>query len=168
MDTSRSSLPVPAWSGTAPDAFNDPVLYAGIRSRRSFAYLIDLVVIATIAAAIWFALVLVGVLSFGLLMPLVPLGVAIVPTLYHTLTVGGPHSATPGMRLFDVTVRSWTGERPSLWQAFLMTVTFLVSVGLTGFLILLIALFNSRGRTLHELLSGTVVVRRSALGRRGG
>lgn len=150
-----------------PDSFSDPALYAGIRSRRVFAYLIDLVAIAAITVAIWFALVLVGLFSFGLLMPLVPLGVAIVPIAYHSLTVGGPHSATLGMRLFDVEVRSWTGERPSLWQAFLMTVIFLVSVGLTGFLILLVSLFNRRGRTLHELLSGTVVVRRSELARRG-
>jgi uncharacterized RDD family membrane protein YckC len=167
LDSSRSSLPVPAWTGTPPDAFADPALYGGIRSRRIFGYLVDLILIGLITLALWFALVLVGVLSFGLLMPLVPLGVAVVPTLYHTFTVGGPRSATPGMRLFDVTVRSWTGERPSLLQAFLLTVTFLVSVGVTGFLILLVSLFNSRGRTLHELLSGTVVVRRSALERPG-
>ena len=70
--------------------------------------------------------------------------------------------------MFDVEVRSWTGNRPTLWQAFLMTALFLVSIGLTGFAILLVSLFNGRGRTAHDLLSGTVVIRRSALERRGG
>jgi uncharacterized RDD family membrane protein YckC len=63
------------------------------------------------------------------------------------------------MQLFDTEVRSWTGERPGYWQAFLMTVLFYVSIGITGLLILLVVFFNERRRTFHDLLSGTIVVR---------
>lgn len=169
--TSASSLPVPAapaWQGTAPDPLADPALYDGIRSRRVFGYFIDVAIIVVIAMAIWFALVFAGIVTFGLLLPLVPIAVAVVPIAYHSLFVGGPRSATWGMQMFDVEVRSWTGHRPTLLQAFLMTALFLVSIGLTGFIILLVSLFNGRGRTAHDLLSGTVVIRRSALERRGG
>ena len=164
--TSTHSLPVPigrAWQGEAPDPLADPSFYDGIRSRRVFAYLIDLAVILLIGTAVWIALALAGVVSFGLLMPLVPLGVAIVPVAYHTLMVGSSGAATIGMRILDLEVRSWTGARPSLLQAFLMAVLFYASVGVTGFFILLVSLFNGRGRTLHDLLSGSIVVRRSAL-----
>jgi uncharacterized RDD family membrane protein YckC len=169
--TSASSLPVPAhpaWQGTAPDPLADPTLYDGIRWRRVLGYFVDLAIIAVITIAIWFALVFAGIVSFGLLLPLVPLGIAVVPVAYHSLLVGGRRSATWGMQMLDVEVRSWTGSRPTLWQGFLMTVLFLVSIGLTGFLILLVSLFNGRGRTAHDLLSGTVVVRRSGLERSGG
>lgn len=165
-----SSLPVPirpAWQGTAPDPLADPALYEAIRSRRILGYLIDLAILVVIVAAVWFALVVAGLASFGLLLPLVPIGVAVVPVAYHSLTVGGGLSATWGMRMFDLEVRSWTGNRPTLLQAFLMAVLFYTSIGLTGFIILIVSLFNGRGRTLHDLLSGTVVVRRSALERRG-
>jgi uncharacterized RDD family membrane protein YckC len=163
-------LPVPtrsAWQGAAPDPLADPSLYEAIRSRRILGYLVDLAVIVLVATAIWFALVFAGIVTFGVLLPLVPIGVAVVPVAYHSLTVGSPGSATWGMRLFDLEVRSWTGNRPTLLQAFLMAVLFYTSIGLTGFIILIVSLFNGRGRTAHDLLSGTVVVRRSALERRG-
>jgi uncharacterized RDD family membrane protein YckC len=64
------------------------------------------------------------------------------------------------MSLFGLEVRSWTGQRPTVWQAVLMAVLFYATIGPTGGLVLLVALFNGRRRTLHDLLSGTVVVRR--------
>lgn len=169
--TTAASLPVPArpaWQGTAPDPLADPALYDGIRSRRILGYLVDLAFLVFIVTAAWVALTVAGLASLGLLLPLVPLGVAVVPVAYHSLLVGGLRSGTWGMRMFDVEVRSWTGNRPTLVQAFLMAVLFYTSIGLTGFIILVVSLFNGRGRTAHDLLSGTVVVRRSALERRGG
>ena len=168
--TSISTLPVPvgrAWEGEAPDPLADPSFYDGIRSRRVFGYCVDLLIILLIGIAVWVALGLAGIVSFGLLMPLVPLGVAVVPVAYHTLLVASSRSATIGMRLFDLEVRSWTGVRPTLLQAFLMAVLFYTTIGVTGFFILLVSLFNGRGRTLHDYLSGSVVVRRSALAARG-
>jgi uncharacterized RDD family membrane protein YckC len=67
------------------------------------------------------------------------------------------------MMLFDLEVRSWTGARPGNWQALLMTLIFYTTIRLTGFLILVVALFNARHRTLHVYLSATVVVRRTRL-----
>ncbi len=45
-----------------------------------------------------------------------------------------------------------------------MTAVYMITVWPTALLILLVSLFDSRARTLHDILSGTVVVRRSALG----
>jgi uncharacterized RDD family membrane protein YckC len=152
-----------AWQEAAVDPLADPALYDGIRWRRVFGYIVDLALIALASLAVWLLLAVAGIASFGLLLPLLPIGVALVPLAYHTLQVASPRSATVGMRLFDVEVRAWTGTRPDLWQAFLMTALFLVTVALTGSLILLVPLFNSRGRTLHDYLSGTVVVRASRM-----
>jgi uncharacterized RDD family membrane protein YckC len=45
-------------------------------------------------------------------------------------------------------------------QALIQTVLFYITVGATCSLVLLLVLFNRHKRTLHDMLSGTVVVRR--------
>ncbi len=162
-------LPAPppgqlAWRGEPPDPLAHPELYDGVVWRRTLGYFFDLAILAALSVAAWTALTVAGVLSFGLLLPLVPIGLAILPLAYHTLLVGGRHSSTWGMRLFGVEVRSWTGERPTVVQALLMAVLFYATVGLTGSLILLVVLFNARRRTIHDLLSGTVMIRSATAG----
>lgn len=130
--------------------------------RRACAYLVDLAILVALSVAAWVALTIAGILSFGLLLPLVPVALVLLPIAYHTLLVGGSGSATLGMRLLGLEVRSWTGERPTLWQALLMGALFYATIAVTGSLILLVVLFNTRRRTLHDFLSGILLVRRPA------
>jgi uncharacterized RDD family membrane protein YckC len=147
-----------AWSGDPPEPFDAPGYYRGILARRVFAYWADLFCIALLVTLAWLVLWLLAIASLGLLSPLLLL-LGLIPVLYHTLSIGGPHSATPGMRLTGVEVRSWTGERPSYLQAFVQTILFYVTVYPTWSLVLLVALFNERRRTLHDILAGTLVIR---------
>ena len=156
-----------AWQATPPDPLDNPSLYAGVRTRRIFGYLIDLLLIGILWGAAWFAAILLGIVTFGLAWPILVVVVGFVPLAYHTLTIA-TGAATPGMWLFDVEVRSWTGKRPDFGQALIMTAVYMVTVWPTGLLILLVSLFDGRSRTLHDILSGLVVVRRSALHRAGG
>lgn len=137
-----------------------PALYAGVTGRRLFAYLVDLAVLTGILIVYKIVLGLLTIVSFGLLTPLLVLIGAAIPIAYHTLTIGGPVSATLGMRLFGLEVRVWNGGKPGYLQALLHTAAFYVTVSFTGGLILLWALFNNRGRCLHDILCGTLVVRR--------
>ena len=84
---------------------------------------------------------------------------ALIPLAYHTLTVAGRHSATLGMRALGLEVRSWTGARPSLLQALVLTVTFYLTTAATASLVLLFVFFNRRRCTLHDLIAGTLVIR---------
>ena len=102
------------------------------------------------------------ILSLGLFWPIKLLITPLLPVAYHTYFVGRS-GATPGMQLMDVEIRSWTGRRPDYVQAFLMTALFYVTVLPTGFLVLVVALFNDRQRTLHDFLAGTLGIRRSRL-----
>ncbi|MBY0430278.1 MAG: RDD family protein, partial [Rhodospirillales bacterium] len=52
------------------------------------------------------------------------------------------------------------GGCPTLTQAAIRTVTFYGSVSLTSGLVLLVMPLNPGRRTLHDFLSGTVVLRR--------
>ena len=143
-----------------PDPLVYPELYEGLLPRRVFAYFIDLLCIGAVMVAVWIVFAILWVLSLGLLGPVLWFVFGLIPLAYHTLLLAGPRSATFGMRCFDLELRSVTGERPGFFQALAQTALFYITVGLTCSLILLVALFNRRRRTLHDMLAGTVMVRR--------
>jgi uncharacterized RDD family membrane protein YckC len=172
IPTSSATAPIQGLSVTAvhdfpwdadrfavPDPAAFPEVFEGVLWRRLFAYMIDVVVIAIVGACFWVPFAVLWLLSFGLLGPLLWFLFGLLPLAYHTFFLSGPRSATPGMRFFDLELRSLTGERPGFLQALIQTALFYATVGLTGSLILLVALFNRRRRTLHDFLAGTVMVR---------
>ncbi len=156
------SLGSTAWRQAPPDPLSRPDLYDGLLWRRVVAYLVDVLAIGVLYAVASVVFFLAGVLSFGLLTPLGIVTLAVLPVSYHSFFLGH-QAATPGMRMFDVEVRSWTGQRLDYFQAFLVTVMFYVTVALTAWLVLIVAPFNRRRRTLHDFLGGMVAVRRSGL-----
>lgn len=149
-----------AWEEAPPDPLERPELYDGLIWRRVVAYILDVLLIAGLSLCAWVVFGLAGILSFGLLTPLGIMALAVLPVAYHSFFLGR-QGATPGMRIFDVEVRSWTGGRPDYFQAFLVTVLFYTTVAVTAWLVLAVALFNDRRRTLHDFLAGTVAVRRT-------
>ncbi len=151
-----------AWDRTPPDRGAEPDLYDGVLSRRVTAYVLDLVLIFGLWLALSLIFGVVGILTFGALTPLGLVVLAILPVGYHTFFIGRG-GATPGMRVFDLEVRSWTGRPPDYSQAFLTTVLFYASVSVTIWLVLLVPLFTDRNRTLHDILAGTIVLRRARL-----
>src|SRR5712691_11117399 len=142
-----------------PDPVSHPELFVGVRRRRFFAYLIDAFCIGAILVMAWLLFALLTVLSFGLLAPALWFVFGLIPLAYHTLLVSGPRSATLGMRAFGLELRSWDGERPVFLQALAHTLLFYLTVGATAGLILLLVLFNRRKRTLHDVLSGMLMIR---------
>ncbi len=150
-------------AGLTGYAFDDGMT-DGVMFRRIWAWLFDLLLVGGIMIVLWVMLVGFGLLTFGLGFPL--LGVLpIVPLLYHTLFVASGRSATPGQVLMDLTVRRDADlGRPSLLQAILFTVGLWLTLG-AGVIWLGTALVTSRHRTLHDLVSGLVVVRSGTLNR---
>lgn len=133
--------------------------FDGVILARSLAYLADLLILSvlTFAAAIIFGIL--GILTFGLLWP----GAALWPLLtlaYFVLSLGGPRSATPGMLWQGIELRTWDGLRPGYVQAAVQTVLFYLTVGVSWAIVLIVPFLNSRKRGLHDILCGTVVVRR--------
>lgn len=143
-----------------PDPAALPEAYEGVLWRRTLAYFIDLCVIGVLAGFCWIVFAFLWLLSFGLLGPFLWFLFGLIPLAYHTCLLSGASSATIGMRLFDVELRSATGERPGFLQALIHTALFYFTVGATCSLILLVALFNPHKRALHDMLAGTVIVRR--------
>jgi uncharacterized RDD family membrane protein YckC len=143
-----------------PDPAMVPAAYDGVLWRRTLGYLVDIGCIGVIELFVWIVFGVLSLLSFGLLSPVLWFLFGLIPLAYHTLLLSGPWSATLGMRFFDVELRSVTGERPGFLQALAQTALFYITVGVTCSLILVVALLNRHKRTLHDMLTGTVVVRR--------
>jgi uncharacterized RDD family membrane protein YckC len=141
---------------------DDELLTRGVLSRRLLAWCVDAFLLAIVVAACWTTGLVFGLMTLGLGMPLLGL-LPLVPLAYHCLFIISSMSATPGQALFGLRVcRNDDMGRPNFAQAVVSTLIFYLTLGTSG-LLLLVALFTVRRRTLHDLLSGLVVVRDRAL-----
>ena len=139
----------------------------GVMSRRCVAWIIDCFLIALLIWVLWWILVMFGFLTFGLgfgVMSVLPF----VPFCYNFLSLLSSVSATPGQQMMGLTVRrNYDLGPPTGLQALASVLVFYLTIATSG-LLLLVALFTTRHRTLHDLVSGLVVVRVGALTASGG
>ncbi len=154
----------PVWNATTPSLMqdDDDVLIQGVLTRRCVAWCVDMVLIGVLVSVLWFALVAFGVVTLGLGLPL--LGVLpVVPFLYHFGFLAS-NGATPGQSLCGLVVRNNNDLGPaSGGQALAFTLAYYLTFAVSGGLLLVCALFTIRKRALHDLVSGTVVIRSRAL-----
>jgi uncharacterized RDD family membrane protein YckC len=147
------------------DPQTQPELFHGVLTRRFFAFLIDLVILSIpiVLGVIFIALFGIVTLGLGwLLFWLVsPLSV-IWAILYYGLSLGGPHSATVGMRMMDLQLRTWSGEPGYFVLGAAHAVLYWISVSVLTPFIVLIGLFNRRRQLLHDFVLGTVIINTSA------
>jgi len=159
-----------AWrsdGGISPHAFDplsQPELFRGVLTRRFFAFLIDLVVLSipVILAVVFIAVF--GIVTLGLgwmLFWLVSPASVVWALVYYGASLGGPHSATIGMRMMDLELRSWYGAPSYFVLGAMHAVLFWISISMLSPFVLLIGLFNTRRRLLHDVVLGTVVVNTS-------
>lgn len=139
-------------------AFLDPAYFRGIRSKRVLAYLIDVAVVLALVGLWWLFGLALAFLTLFLAWPVVVAGAALLPIAYHTYLLGSAGNATLGMRVLDIRLAAWNGREPGYLQALIQTVLFYLTLTPPFVLVLLVALFNDRGRCLHDMLSGSLVV----------
>jgi uncharacterized RDD family membrane protein YckC len=144
------------------DPATDAWLTRGVLARRFEAWLLDGFFLLVLSAAAWVFCLAFGMLTLGLGWPLFHLLPAL-PFVYSVGFLLSPLSATPGQWLRGLAVRRDDDfGPPELWQAVVCTIGYYVTLATSG-LLLLIALFTERRRTLHDMAAGVVVVRRKAL-----
>ena len=151
------AVPPPA---TATAAVIEPVSYAGFW-RRFWALLIDVIVtyfpISTVR-------VLLGLPASGSFDPMLPTawwsGVfeLVIDWLYAAFLISSPWRATLGQAVMDLHVTDLNGDRISFGRATARYLSQLLNLFTLGFG-LLMQVFSPRRQALHDLVSGTVVVR---------
>ena len=152
----------------AYDPAAQPEYFEGILSRRVFALVIDVIVLTVpvIAAAVFIGLL--GVVTLGLgwmLFWLFPAAVTIWAVLYYGICFGSAASATLGMRAMGIEMRTWYGAPAYFLLGAAHAVLYWISVSALTPFVLLVALFNTRRRLLHDMLLGTIVVNSEELAR---
>jgi uncharacterized RDD family membrane protein YckC len=142
-----------------PDA--SPELFDGVLARRVVAFLIDFVILAVpVVFASMFILVAgivtfgLGFLFYGLLWP----AAIIWAIAYYGVTLGSPASATIGMRSMNIEMRTWYGSPAYFVLGAVHAILFWLTVSVLTPFILLVCLFNSRKRCLHDMLIGTIII----------
>ena len=147
-------------SKAAGTAFSDPAFVSDIVFKRILAHIVDSAILLAIMAPIAFFMILTAIATLGLLILPFAFAFLVMRFLYYVGFTAGASSATPGMRMLGIEIRTVSGGRPDFLQAFLRLTVYYVLVGLLTPLILLVALFNAQRRAVHDMVSETVVVNR--------
>src|SRR5215475_16215401 len=151
----------PDFQPHAFDPYLEPELFRGVPTRRVVAFIIDLFLLCIpVIFAILFIAVF-GLVTLGLgwaLFFLVSPATVIWALVYYGATLGGPHSATIGMRVMDLELRTWYGAPGYFVLGAVHAVCFWISISVLTPLVVLVGLFNGRRRLLHDIVLGTVVI----------
>jgi len=149
----------------AYDPAANPELFEGVLARRLIAFFIDLVILALPVLFLAMFIFVVGVVTFGLgfvFYALLSPAMVLWALFYYGSTLGGPHSATIGMRAMDIEMRTWYGSPAYFVLGAVHAIVFWVTVSVFTPLVLVVCLFNERRRCLHDILVGTVVINNEA------
>ena len=146
------------------DPLTQPELFRGVLTRRVFAFLIDLVVLCIPVVLGYIFIAVFGVITLGLgwmLFWLAWPATVVWAIVYYGASLGGPHSATMGMRVMDLELRTWYGAPGYFVLGACHAVLYWISMTFLTPLVLLVGLFNGRRRLLHDIILGTVVINSS-------
>jgi uncharacterized RDD family membrane protein YckC len=149
----------------AYDPVAHPELFKGVLTRRIVAFVIDLFVITVPLVLASIFIFVVGLFTFGLgwaLFWLISPAWLVWALIYFGITLGGPASATVGMRAMDIEMRTWYGAPAYFVLGAVHAVVFWLSVSLLTPFILVIGLLNGRRRLLHDMVLGTVIINNPA------
>lgn len=139
-----------------PDPVDQPQFYEGVPTKRLLAWLVDLVIIACISLLIVPFTAFTAAFFFPLLM-------MVVGFMYRVITLANG-SATWGMRLMSMELRTAQDRPFDLPTAFFHTLGYTLSVG--TFLVQLVSIVmmcsTERGQGLTDMVLGTVALNRRA------
>ena len=135
-----------------PHAY-DPVLnwdlFDGVLPRRLLAFAIDAAIIFAAAALATVVIIVFGFVTLGLgwwLFTLLYPGTVIWALIYYGSTLGSPASATIGMRVMDIEMRTWYGAPAYFVLGAVHAVVYWISVSVLTPFIVLVGFFNARRR----------------------
>ncbi len=148
-----------------PDPATAPELFENVLLRRSIAWFIDVTILGFITSAVMLTGLVAGIFTFGLawmgLIFAVPLSIA----FYYAVTLGSDRRATIGMTVMDLVLTPANGRPLDGWHVVIHPLVFWITSWILPPVSLLFALFTPRRQTIQDLVTGTLMVRRSPMER---
>ncbi|MBL8599114.1 MAG: RDD family protein [Devosia sp.] len=154
MNTSRPDLPDPS---TAPQLFD------GVLQRRVIAFFIDTVILAVIATVILLVGAIAGIFTLGLAWLSLPFVIPLAILGYYAMTLGSPMRATVGMSMMDIVLVPARGYPLDGWKILIHPLVFWITVWVAWPVSLFVALFTPRQQMVQDLVTGTLMLRRSPM-----
>jgi uncharacterized RDD family membrane protein YckC len=146
-----------------PDPDTAPELFEGLLTRRVIAYIIDLVLIGLLSLVFGVAGLIFGLLTFGLGMVALVFVVPAALVVYYGVTLGSQKRATVGMQVMDIVLTPTRGQPLDGWMAIFHAALFWLTFWICWPITVLFALFTPRRQMIHDLIMGTLMVRRSPM-----
>src|ERR1700693_5877416 len=149
----------------AYDPASNPELFDGALARRVAAFGVDFIIIASPVVLTAIFIFASGIVTLGLgfaLYWLLPAASVVWAIVYFGLTLGSDRSATIGMRVMDLEMRTWYGAPAYFVLGAVHAIAFWFTVSFFTPFILLVAFFNERRRLLHDIMLGTVIINNPA------
>jgi uncharacterized RDD family membrane protein YckC len=156
MSNTRPSLPDPS---TAPELFD------GVLQRRVIAYLLDVAILVAAATMVGMVSVILGFFTFGIPWLLLPVLIPAIILGYYAITLGSPMRATVGMSVFDIVLVPTRGYPLDGWKILIHPIVFWITVWVAWPISLVVALFTPRQQMVQDLVTGTLMLRRSPMQR---
>lgn len=140
--------------GGLPDPDRDAQFYSGVPAKRLVAFFIDVFLV-------WGLAILVSLLTLGVGFLILGFLIAVIDLIYRTITIGSG-SATLGMRLMGIELRTFNGDHFNTGHAFIHTLLFYAMLAFVVVqLISVIMMGGSRyGRGLHDFIVGSTMINR--------
>ncbi|MBN9317762.1 MAG: RDD family protein [Devosia sp.] len=148
-----------------PDPSTAPELFEGVLLRRAFAWLIDCVIIGGITVATLLVGLVFGVVTLGLGLLALPIIIPVAILGYYAATLGSPMRATVGMQAMDIVLTPVRGRPLDGWAILVHPLLFWLTVWISWPVSILFALFTPRQQMIHDLIVGTLMLRRSPMQR---
>ncbi|MEO7221518.1 MAG: RDD family protein [Devosia sp.] len=156
MSTTRPDLPDPR---TAPQLFD------GVLMRRVFAFVVDTIILGFISMIILLVGTIAGFLTFGLAWLSLPIVIPVAILGYYAATLGSPMRATVGMSVMDIVLVPARGYPLDGWKILIHPLVFWITVWVAWPVSLVVALFTPRQQMVQDLVTGTLMLRRSPMAR---
>lgn len=154
MNTSRPDLPDPS---------SAPQLFDGVLQRRVIAFFIDTVILAVIATVILLVGAIAGIFTLGLAWLSLPFVIPLAILGYYAMTLGSPMRATVGMSMMDIVLVPARGYPLDGWKILIHPLVFWITVWVAWPVSLFVALFTPRQQMVQDLVTGTLMLRRSPM-----
>ncbi len=140
--------------GGLPDPDRDAQFYDGVPVKRLVAFIIDVTLV-------WGLAILFSILTLGLGFFILGFLIALIDLIYRTVTIGS-NSATFGMSLMGIELRTFSGDRFNTGHALIHTLLFYAMLAFVVVqLVSVIMMGGSRyGRGLHDLIVGSAMINR--------
>lgn len=152
-------------SSHLPDPKTAPELFDSLLTRRVIAYLVDVIIIGLIIGAVSIVGAIFGIITAGVGLIGLVFALPASVVFYYAVTLGSSKRATVGMQLQDIVLTTTRDQPLDGWKVILHPLIFWMTCWILPPFSYFVALFTPRRQMLHDMLTGTLMVRRSPMDR---